>query len=171
MDPESALSKLTAIFDKSTSQIILEWFQNYWYLLVIAVCFISLLIAMFKVQTKKQKREPLTSLAIQSGKMALLWQRANDEKKQLERDAEQLEISFHEMVDREHKQKPIDYVVAVARMSNFFPTVSQNELLRSLQVSNSEEYAVRQFLLRGFPMKQLLNKKEAKIIADAATSI
>ena len=167
VDPESALSRLKALFNvKNTTEVALLWFQNYWYLLVIGICLVSLLIALFKAQTMRQKTEPLTTLAMQSGKMSLVWQRANEERKQLKRDGELLEESYHSMVRREHKERPVDYVVAVARMSNFFPTVSRREIVKAIKHSNSEQYAVRQLLLRGFPMKMLLDKNRTNSISE-----
>ena len=57
------------------------------------------------------------------------------------------------LVDLEEGE-PMDMVVGISRMRNFFPTTPQHVIVEAASNSGCEEFAVRCLLLKGYPLKQ-----------------
>ena len=158
-----AIDRLNNVFRKSSQHAIQRWIQNHWYYFVITAAAISLIVAVVK-RYWNWKKAP-SALAYRTGKMAVLWQRAEHELQQVERQlAELWDIGSTKLSEMDGtKQQPMDRVVALARMTTFFPSVPRATIASVVWSSATEESAVRQLLLRGYPITKLVEKEVQQV--------
>ncbi len=93
-----------------------------------------------------------TEVNQQVAKLAKLWQQTRYETSMIEKDLADLDKKYKDELARLNQPKPLDSPVSLSRLWRFFPMVGADELRRVASKFSSEEFAVRQLLIRGHPM-------------------
>ncbi|XP_013379515.1 disintegrin and metalloproteinase domain-containing protein 10 [Lingula anatina] len=150
VDFNAALKRLSEVFSPKTSEIVKEWFTNYWYYLLSGVGVLAFLIAVFMVNCKK--KEPVSTMAFKAGKLQRVMFEVERQKRLLKQRLNNIDSAFEQKMEAENQ---MDFIVAVSRMCTFFPKTPKSVIIKTVRTSSSEEFAVKQLLIKGYPMRRL----------------
>ncbi len=149
-DRHNTLDRFRDAFSSGTlGKNVVVWIQNYWYLLLMAVLFM-IFFACILMTNRTSKID--TEVNQQVAKLAKLWQQTRYETSMIEKDLADLDKKYKDELARLNQPKPLDSPVSLTRLWRFFPTVGADELRRVASNFSSEEFAVRQLIIRGHPM-------------------
>ena len=127
---------------------------NWYFILLIAgliVVFASL-VAVYCTETT------MSTMSYRSGNIASVWMVLGNQHSALSDQLWELKTHYHEKLYELEQNQMLDLVTGTARLSILFPTVKRTKIAKALKRSNCEEFAVRQLLLAGYPMKRDLCK-------------
>ncbi|XP_077993922.1 disintegrin and metalloproteinase domain-containing protein 10-like [Glandiceps talaboti] len=155
VDSEGALTRLSNLFAMNSADGATEWLQNNWYYVLVGLIAV-ILVAFASIVTYRKGRSD-RSMAYATGRMTAI---VRDAETRLDDINRRIEVS-HENETREEIEEAkkefdgkVDVVTAVGRLSAFFPTASRNILMETVNVSVSEEDAVKTMIIRGYPIKR-----------------
>ena len=151
--PKDFEDVFSAIFKKSAREEIGDYMANYWYYGVLAVYLVFLCVA-FSVYIYEIDHST-SRMGYLSGKVAAFWLVIDSQKTTMAEQLRRVEVMYNELLKDMEKNKPVDFLKAVARLSILFPTAQKRDVIVAVFQSNSEEYAVRRLLVLGFPLKRV----------------
>nr|XP_006819415.1 PREDICTED: disintegrin and metalloproteinase domain-containing protein 10-like [Saccoglossus kowalevskii] len=154
VDSDSALSRLRGLFSSQTINSVTLWLKNYWYYAFAAL--VGLCVIGTAVKFSYPRSESPRTLAYSTGIMAGIIGEAEERLEIIsirlqENAAQEVQEEVKEELD---KEKKVEAVIAMSRLSMFFPTANQEVLSQTIKMSASEEDAVKSLLIRGYPMKR-----------------
>ncbi|CAH1791913.1 unnamed protein product, partial [Owenia fusiformis] len=155
MADTGAIDRLNAMFSKGF-QGISDWFKNYFLYVIIGIIALIFLVIIFK--SCRRKKDSVDALAYKSGKLAGLWAQAKDERDKIQKKINEIERRFENQTS-EIRRGTMDVVTGVSRLCVLFPTVHRSTILKVARSSGSEEFAVKQLLIRGFPMIRIIKHR------------
>ena len=151
--PKDFDNVFSAIFQKSAREEIVDYMANYWYYGLLAVYLVFLVVALFVYIYETD--HSTSRMGYTSAKLAAFWLVINSQKIAIAEQLRRVELMFQEMLRDLDKDKPVDFLVAIARLSILFPTAPKRQIFIAVFHSNNEEYAVRRLLVLGFPLKRV----------------
>ncbi len=152
-DKDGSLDRFRDAFSSGTlGKNIISWIENYWYLVLVAVVLTLIFAGVFMAHSTT-KVDPGVEVSHQSVKLTKLWQQTMYETRMVDSDLAILEQKYRDELAKLTVPQSPNPLVGLARLRRFFPTVTLEELRRITSNSGSEEFAVRQLLIKGYPLK------------------
>jgi len=100
------------------------------------------------------RKTTISMTSYQSGQIVSIWFILGTKYLALSDQLSYLESDYYKHLRGLEKKLMVDLVTGAARLSIFFPTVRRAKIVSVLNHSNCEEFAVRQLLMDGYPMKR-----------------
>ena len=146
--------RVNEYLDDNFSSGIAMWIGNNWYYILFSSSLLITVAFIVRRLCRRRGKVGTGAMSEQAANVSVVWQMAADEQTRIAERKATIEATYQERLDalRRSISCPND---AFQRLSYFFPTVPTSTIQDLLRTSSNEEYAVRQLLLRGFPMRRL----------------